>query len=264
MALEFSNSDRFRQSCIREYAAYNHKDELCVIALDDRKSAPLFLRSFTQGNAKFAQLSDILQVSRIAENPLSMGLGEEWQVDEYTGYELDMITNLQRRWRQVMKVLENNRFRAQTREGKLVQHFHKVCMRRMSVLPAAAWSTRDKIHMRKVIFTDGMKIAMALDGVLDNFRQLKERWRQQFDSNWSTAKLEELSVIRGRILPIDGQLEYIVEHWSPKGIDEGMMTVPAQDLGSSAREAQRALWAVQREIEIIRSQVEIIAKSPDR
>ncbi|OQD61522.1 hypothetical protein PENPOL_c016G10680 [Penicillium polonicum] len=264
MALEFSNSDRFRQSCIREYAAYNHKDELCVIALDDRKSAPLFLRSFTQGNAKFAQLSDILQVSHIAENPLSMGLEEDWQVDEYTGYELDMITNLQRRWRQVMKVLENNRRRAQTREGKLIQHFHEVCMRRMSVLPASTWSTRDKIHMRKVIFTDGMKIAMSLEGILDSFRRLKERWRQQFDSNWSTAKLEELSIIRGRILPIDGQLEYIVEHWSPKGIEEAMMTVPAGDLGSSAREAQRALWAVQREIEIIRSQVEIIAKTADR
>ncbi|KUM63621.1 hypothetical protein ACN42_g3458 [Penicillium freii] len=264
MALEFSNSDRFRQSCIREYAAYNHKDELCVIALDDRKSAPLFLRSFTQGNAKFAQLSDILQMSHIAENPLSMGLEEDWQVDEYTGYELDMITNLQRRWRQVMKVLENNRRRAQTREGKLIQHFHEACMRRMSVLPASTWSTRDKIHMRKVIFTDGMKIAMSLEGILDSFRRLKERWRQQFDSNWSTAKLEELSIIRGRILPIDGQLEYIVEHWSPKGIEEAMMTVPAGDLGSSAREAQRALWAVQREIEIIRSQVEIIAKTADR
>ncbi|OQE05043.1 hypothetical protein PENVUL_c027G05971 [Penicillium vulpinum] len=264
MALEFSNSDRFRQSCIREYAAYNHKDELCVIALDDRKSAPLFLRSFTQGNAKFAQLSDILQVSRIAENPLSMGLEEDWQVDEYTGYELDMIINLQRRWREVMSILKKNRRRAQTREGKLLQHFHDMCTIRMSVLPAAAWSTRDKIHMRKVVFTDGMKIAMYLEGVLESFRQLKDRWRQQFNSNWSTAKLEELSVIRGRILPIDGQLEYIVENWSPKGIEEGMMTIPAEDLGISAREAQRALWAVQREIEIIQSQVEIIAKSADR
>ncbi|KAJ5783861.1 uncharacterized protein N7518_009538 [Penicillium psychrosexuale] len=264
MALEFSNSDKFRQSCIREFAAYNHKDELCVIALDDRKSAPLFLRSFTQGNVKFIQLSDILKISRITENQLSMGLEEDWQVDEYTGYELDMITNLQRRWRQVMEVIENNRHRAQSREGKLIQHFHEVCTRRMSVLPAAAWSIRDKIHMRKVIFTEGIKIAMSLDGVLDSFRQLNDRWRQQFDSNLSTAKLEELSVIRGRVLPIDGQLEYIVEHWSPKGIEEGMMTVPAEDLGVSAREAQRALWAVQREIEIIRSQVEIIAKSPDR
>ncbi|KAJ5504872.1 hypothetical protein N7463_007746 [Penicillium fimorum] len=264
MALEFSNSDRFRQSCIREYEAYNHKDELCVIALDNRKSAPLFLRSFTQGNAKFAQLSDILRVSRIAENPLSMGLGEDWQVDEYTGYELDMVTNLQRRWRHVMKILQNNRRGAQTREGKLTQNFHEICMIRMSIPPAAAWSTRDKIHMRKVIFTDCMKITMSLDGVLASFRQLKVRWRQQFDSNWSTSKLEELSVIRGRILPIDGQLEYIVEHWSPKGIEEGMMTVQAENLGISAREAQRALWAVQREIEIIQSQVDIIAKSADR
>lgn len=264
MALEFSSSDRFRQSCIREYAAYNHKDELCVVALDDRKSAPLFLRSFTQGNAKFAQLSDILRMSRIAENPLSMGLGEDWQIDEYSGYELDMITNLQRRWRQVMEVLENNRRWAQTPEGKLIQYFHEVCTRRMSVLPASAWATRDKIHMRKVIFTDGLKIAMSLGGVLESLRQLKDRWREQFHNNWSTAKLEELSVIRGRILPIDGQLEYIVEHWTPKGIEEGMMTVPAEDLGVSAREAQRALWAIQREIEIIRSQVEIIAKSPGR
>ena len=142
MALEFSNSDRFRQSCIREYAAYHHKDELCVVALDDRKSAPLFLRSFTQGNAKFAQLSDILQMSRIAENPLSMGLGEDLQIDEYSGYELDMITNLQRRWRKVMEVLENNRRRAQSGEGKLIQFFHEVCTRQMSVLPASAWSTR--------------------------------------------------------------------------------------------------------------------------
>ncbi|KAJ6177949.1 hypothetical protein N7519_008410 [Penicillium mononematosum] len=264
MALEFSSSDRFRQSCIREYAAYNHKDELCVVALDDRKSAPLFLRSFTQGNAKFAQLSDILRMSRIAENPLSMGLEEDWQIDEYSGYELDMITNLQRRWRQVMEVLENKRRRAQTREGKLTQYFHEVCTRRMSVLPASAWSTRDKIHMRKVIFTDGLKIAASLLGVLESLREVKDRWRIQFNNNWSTEKLEELSVIRGHILPIDGQLEYIVEHWSPKGIEEGMMTVPAEDLGASAREAQRALWAVQREIEIIRSQVEIIEKSPDR
>ncbi|OQE34898.1 hypothetical protein PENCOP_c015G08976 [Penicillium coprophilum] len=264
MALEFSNSERFRQSCIREYTAYNHKDELCVIALDDRKSAPLFLRSFTQSNAKFAQLSDILQASRIAENPLSMGLGEDWQVDEYTGYELDMIMNLQRRWRQVIKVLEKNRRRAQTREWKLTQHFHEMCTIRMGPLSTATWSIRDRIHMRKVIFTECMKIAMSLDGVLASFRQLKDRWRQQFDSNWSTAKLEELSVIRGRILPIDGQLEYIVQHWSPKGIEEGMMTVQAEDLGISAREAQRALWAVQREIEIIRSQVDIIAKSAKR
>ncbi|CAP86579.1 Pc20g12500 [Penicillium rubens Wisconsin 54-1255] len=260
MALEFSNSDRFRQSCIREYAAYHHKDELCVVALDDRKSAPLFLRSFTQGNAKFAQLSDILQMSRIAENPLSMGLGEDLQIDEYSGYELDMITNLQRRWRKVMEVLENNRRRAQSGEGKLIQFFHEVCTRQMSVLPASAWSTRDKIHMRKVIFTDGVKIAMALFGVLDSLVQLKGRWRNEFNSDCSTAKLEELSVIRGRILPIDGQLQYVVEHWSPKGIEEAMMTVPAEDLGASAREAQRALYAVQREIEIIRSQVEIIAK----
>ncbi|KAJ5437376.1 Tetratricopeptide-like helical [Penicillium cf. griseofulvum] len=259
MALELSSSDRFRQSCIREYTAYNQKDELCVIALDDRKAAPLFLRSFTQGNAKFAQLS----VTNCRE-PLSMGLGEDWQVEEYTGYELDMITNLQRRWRQVMEILENNRRRTQTREGKLIQHFHEMCTIRMSIQPAAAWSTRDKIHMRKVIFTDGINIAMSLNGVLASFRQLKDRWRQQFDSNWSTAKLEELSIVRGRILPIDGQLEYIVEHWSPKGIEEGMMTIPAEDLGISAREAQRALWAVQHEIEIIQSQVEIIAKSADR
>jgi hypothetical protein len=264
MALEFSSSDRFRQSCIREYAAYNHKDELCVVALDDRKSAPLFLRSFTQGNAKFAQLSDILLMSRIAENPLSMGLGEDWQIDEYSGYELDMITNLQRRWRQVMKVLEYNRRMAQTPEAKLTQYFHEVCMRRMSVLPASAWSTRDKIHMRKVIFTDGLKIALSLYDVLENLRELKDRWREEFDSDWSTATLEDLSVIRGRIMPIDGQLEYIVEHWTPKGIEEGMMTVPAEDLGVSAREAQRALWALQREIEIVHSQLEIIAKSPDR
>ena len=79
--------------------------------------------------------------------------------------------------------------------------------------------------MRKVIFTDGVKIAMALFGVLDSLVQLKGRWRNEFNSDCSTAKLEELSVIRGRILPIDGQLQYVVEHWSPKGIEEAMMTV---------------------------------------
>lgn len=260
MALELSSTDKFRQSCIREYEAYNKKDELCVVTLDDRRSAPLFLRSFTQGNAKFSQLSEVLRLSHIAETPLALGLEDNWQINEYTGYELDMIINLQRRWRVVMKVLENNRCRVQTREGQLIHHFHDMCTGRMSVLPAAAWSTREKIHMRRVVFTEGIKIAMSLDGVLLSFRQLNERWRQQFDSNWSTSKLEELSIIRGRILPIDGQLEYIIEHWSPKGISDGMMTVPAEELGVSAREAQRAMWAIQHEIDIIRSQVEIIAK----
>jgi hypothetical protein len=56
------------------YAAYHHKDELCVVALDDRKSAPLFLRSFTQGNANcksspnpmdrgFSAIRDICKIS---------------------------------------------------------------------------------------------------------------------------------------------------------------------------------------------------------
>ncbi|KAJ5778909.1 hypothetical protein N7457_006629 [Penicillium paradoxum] len=263
MALEFSSPERLRQSCIREYEAYNQKDELCVITLDDRKSAPLFLRSFTQGNAKFAQLSEVLRLSHIAENPLSTSLEDDWQIDDYTGYELEMIKNLQRRWREVMKILENNRCRVQTREGQLIQRFHDICTRIMSSLPAAAWPSREKIHMRKVVFTEGVKIAMALDRVDLSFRQLKDRWRQQFESIWSTEKLEELSIIRGRILPLDGQLEYIIEHWSPKGIQDGMMNVPAETLGVSAREAQRALWAVQHEIDIIRSQVEIIAKRPD-
>lgn len=263
MVLEFSSPDKFRQSCIREYAAYNKKDELCVITLDDRPSSPLFLRSFTHNNAKFSQLSEVLRLSHIAANPLSTDLEDDWRIDEYTGYELEMIKNLQRRWKEVLKILEKNRCRVKTREGQLIQRFHDICTKMMSVLPASAWPTQEKIHMRKVVFTEGVKIAMSLDRVELSFRQLKDRWRHQFDSNWSTEKLEELSIIRGRILPIDGQLEYITEHWSPKGIQAGMLTVPAETLGISAREAQRALLAVQHEIGSIRNQVEAIAKRPD-
>jgi hypothetical protein len=44
-------------------------------------------------------LARLCPTAIVAENPLSMGLGEDLQIDEYSGYELDMITNLQRRWR---------------------------------------------------------------------------------------------------------------------------------------------------------------------
>jgi hypothetical protein len=262
MSLDFSSPDKFRKSCIAEYASYNQKDELCVVALDDRASAPLFLRSFTQSNAKFVKLSDVFQSSCAAKNLWSWDSEEDWQISEYSGYELDRINSLQRRWREVMKVIEKRRRGVQTRESQLIQRYHESCTQFMEVLPAAAWPAREKIHMRKVIFTDCLKTAMAIEGVLRSYRQLKDRWRQQFDSILSAAKLEELSEIRGRIMPIDGQLEYISEHWSPKGVQDGMRMSSAEELGSSAREGHRALWSIQREIEILQSQVELIAKRP--
>ncbi|KAJ5545485.1 hypothetical protein N7535_006129 [Penicillium sp. DV-2018c] len=263
MIVEFSSPDRLQKSCIAEYASYNRKDELCVVALDNRVSAPLFLRSFTQSNARFVKLSEVLQISSVSKRPFSSDLGEDGHVSDYSGYELDRIINLQRRWLEVMKIIGKRRRGVQSRESQLIQRYHDSCTEFMKVSPASDWPAREKIRMRKVVFTDCIKITMAVECAQQSYRQLKDRWKQQLDNVQSAAKLEELSEIRGRIIPIDQQLEYMSEYWSPRGIQGGMKILTAEQFGSSALEGYRTLRSVQRDIEGLRSQVERIAKRPD-
>jgi hypothetical protein len=252
--------DTFRQTCVREYEVYHQKDEICVITLENKETAPLFLRSMVQSNAKFCTLDDILRVSHAVEQTTAPPdqAGETSNIDEYTGYELDMIVNLQRRWRKVMSVFEVNRRSRETREGKLIQRLHEIAS---NVLPATGWSILDKIHIRKVLFTDGARVVRDMEVQLACLQLLNNKWRYQFNNCQSTIKLEELSALRGDILGLEKKLNHVLENWSPRGLEKGLMQLGPQVLGAGARDAQRTLLAVQRDIDMLISLVHAIANN---
>jgi hypothetical protein len=250
--------DTFRQTCIRAYDVYHQKDEICVITLDNKETAPLFLRAMVQSNAKFCTLDDILRVSHAVEQTSALPdqAGETSNVEEYTGYEIDMIVNLQRRWRKVMSVFEVNRRTRATREGKLIQRLHEISS---NVLPAAGWSALDKIHIRKVLFTDGVRVIRDMEVQLACLQQLNNKWRYQFNNCQSTIKLEELSALRGDILGLEKKLNYVLENWSLRGLEKGLMQLAPHVLGAGARDAQRTLLAVQRDMDMLVSLIHAIA-----
>ncbi|OGE51205.1 hypothetical protein PENARI_c014G04055 [Penicillium arizonense] len=252
--------ETFRQTCIREYDVYHQKDEICVITLDNKETAPLFLRPMVQSNAKFCTLDDILRVSHAMEQPSVQPdqAGETSNVEEYTCYEIDMIVNLQRRWRKVMSVFEINRRSRATREGKLIQRLHDISS---NVLPAAGWSALDKIHIRKVLFTDGVRVIRDMEVQLACLQQLNNKWRYQFNNCQSTIKLEELSALRGDILGLEKKLNYVLENWSLRGLEKGLMQLVPHVLGAGARDAQRTLLAVQHDMDMLISLVHAIANN---
>jgi hypothetical protein len=256
MHIALGGYDIFRQTCIREYNVYNQKDEVCVITLDNKETAPIFLRAIVQSNAKFRTLDDVLRVAHAVEQTSAQPeAGEAFNVDEYTGYELDRIVNLQRKWRKLMNVFELNRRSRETRDGKLIQHLHETCS---NILPAAGWSSLDKIKIRKVLFTDGIKVIRDMEAQLAALQHLKNQWRYQFDSCQSTTKLEELSALRIDIVGIEKKLNHVLEYWSLRGLERGLMQLAPQVLGAGARDAQRTLLAVQHDVEMLTSLVNII------
>ena len=261
MSLDFSTKDKFRQSCIRAYAPYNNKDGLCIITLNDEDFAPLTLRQFMDEGAEFAMLSEVVALAKLAATPQPTAPGEGPQVGEYTESELQVIIKVQQRGRKMVKANHINRQYRQTPIGNYTARLVRVCRNVFGNRTAAAWPREKKIAMRAAIFTDVLTLIMFMDGVLDHLRELKDQWRLEFNNDHSIAKLEELTLIRDKIMSLDENLENLRSEWSFGGIQQIMLSTTRGKVSSSTRRATNTLKRADGEIEETLVRIGAVAES---
>ncbi|KAJ5757424.1 uncharacterized protein N7511_006118 [Penicillium nucicola] len=259
MHLVFYSHDAFKQTCIREYEMYNEKDMICVVSLENKDTPPLFLKTMVQNNAKYCKLDDILRASHAVEqnSGLADQAGETPSIEEYTGYELDRIVNLQRCWRKVMSVFQINRCFRESPEGKLCQQVHELTCK---ALPMEL-HTLDRIRIRKVLFTDCIKVICEMEVQLAALQQLTNKWRRHFNNCPSTSNLEALSTLRGEIILVGNMLQVVNKSWSLKGLEKVLGSVNDTVLAASARDSQRALLAIQYDIGNLIDKIDDVASS---
>ncbi|KAJ5674702.1 uncharacterized protein N7477_004636 [Penicillium maclennaniae] len=254
---------KFRDEVTRQYAGYNDKDKLQVICLDDNNKCPAFLRSFVTTASPQVKLSTLLESSSGEDKRAQTTLAKDAaDADEYTRHELEVIISLQSRWRRVMKILADARCLKRSNKGQIFLQLFALCQQRFNTLPGSARvSAKEKIRIRKLIFTNGVDIISELNSLYTSLRRLKEKWKSCLENPHVTAEeIEELDTVHGHIRPLEVKLEQIAQLWSLKGLSVSIIMVTAKSHGEKAREAQRTIWAVKQEIEVVRSQLEEVAK----
>ncbi|KAJ5825808.1 hypothetical protein N7474_002946 [Penicillium riverlandense] len=256
---------KLREESIRLYTAYNGKDELYVISLDNQSQPPLHFRGFIESHGRFETLTTALRSSRLAENPLAMLKCEDSTAgEEYSGHELNMIMNLQRCWRRVMKLIEEKRRMRETPEGKIIASLQRVCSLKFSSLPShSRLSIKNKVRLRKVLFTDVLKILVELETVAANVQRLKDTCKALFLNTFALAEIEELDTIRACINHVDAGLDALTTKWSLKWIGSVILIMSPRTLEQHACEAIRDLWAAKQEAEVVKYQLNAFA-SPSR
>lgn len=153
----------------------------------------------------------------------------------------------------------------ETPEGQIIFSLQAICSSKFSTLPGVSrLSAKDKVRIRKLLFTDGVNILIELDAVSASTRRLKEICKAQFEVVLCTGELEELDGIRARIMGIDAKINRITDTWSIKGIGSVILLVSVRKLEQSSREALRSLWAFRQEIEVVRAQLESFADTLTR
>ncbi|KAJ5612695.1 Tetratricopeptide-like helical [Penicillium lagena] len=252
---------KLREESIRLYTVYNGKDELYVISLDNKSQPPLHFRGFVENHGRFEKLTTALRSSRPAGNPLAMFTGEgSTAVEEYSKHELDMITNLQRRWRRMMKLIGEKRRMRETTEGNIIVSLQRVCSLKFSSVPGhSRLSIKDKIHLRKLLFTDGLNILVELETMAANVQRLKDTCKVFFWNTFSLAEIEDLDTIRASINHVDAGLDALTAKWSLKWIGSVILIMSPRTLEQHAREAICALWTIKQEAEMVKHQLDAFA-----
>jgi hypothetical protein len=252
MSIDFTSIDKLRQSFISAYKSYNNKDGLCVITLDDEEPGAQALRLFLNDKAQFSGLSQVLTLAKLAVVHQPTGQGEV-QGDGYTESGLKAIIRVQQRWRKVVNACRINLNYRQTRIGHCTCELVELCSQVFSGETEETWPFTRKLCMRKVIFTDVLKLIMSLYGVLDDLRNLRNEWRNEWENEFSNhhsiAKVEELTLIRDKIMSLGANIENLRCDWAFSGIRQMVLSTPHGKVSAAARKAQRGAIAAGEEIQ---------------
>lgn len=256
--MDFSTNDRFRQSCIRAYEPYNHKDQLRGILLNDQASAPSFLRPFVQDGVGFTTLGQVFTLAKVTANPL-MGLEGSWQMEASDW--IRNVTKIQQWWRVAIKALTINRSRKNTPEGRCTAQLVGLCNEVFTSLPAVRWETNKKNHMRSVIFTDVFGLIITIQAVSTRLRQLRGQWKRGFNADPTVTETEALTTLHDKISVMEKVISEAASEWGLDDIRHKMLVTATLKFKNAARKAQREVVAVNRDIGALCDQIAVLAKS---
>ncbi|KAJ5669323.1 hypothetical protein N7462_010393 [Penicillium macrosclerotiorum] len=250
-----------RDTILPTYAAYNGKDKISVILLDDNDKCPPYLRDFVTQVDQSMKLSVILRLSQVDDRQTSLVMSKIVPgVADYSSHDIKTIESLQSRWRRIVRILSDRRRMEESLDGQLFLSLHNICESKFGALPGSAHvSAKEKIRIRKLLYTDGIKILVDLEAAFANFRHMNHQWRQRFDFPFLPVKeIEELDQLKKRMMPIETRLHEIGHLWSLHGLNSVIILMSSKALGEKAREAQRVIWALKKDIEAIQTEVESI------
>ncbi|KAJ5166413.1 DNA helicase UvrD-like C-terminal [Penicillium canariense] len=254
---------KLRDVVLPTYAAYNGKDKLHVITLDDSDKCPPYLRAFvTQADPRL-KLSFVLGMAQFEENePVTKLANDTFDMDDYSRYEIEIVVKLQSRWRRVKLVLEDNRRMEESLEGQLMHALFSLCSTKFGTLPGSARvPAKEKIRIRKLLFTDGMNIMLDLEALIANLRLVNQQWKIRFDLSFlQTSDIEELDNIKSRMTSIEAKLKELTQFWSLHGLNSVVILVSSKVLSEKAREAHRIILVLKHDLEAIEAEVERISR----
>lgn len=254
-----TNFTLLRESVVYQFDAYSDKDRLHVISLDDSDNCPFYLRSFLTRGERPVKLSNILRPTghkRTRTAPILM-VKDDRDLEEYSRHEVEIVVKIQRRWRRMIKIYEQNRKLMATTRGQLYLLLRAMCHATFTNVPASAHvSLQEQVRLRKLVLIDGIDIMTDLESILTSLKRLKEEWRLRIDNPLVTAEdIEELDSVHGKLGSIETKLNDVAETWSPNGLSTYITTVSSKILSKKARQAQRHILAAQQDMETIRGQL---------
>lgn len=230
---------------------------MCIITLDDKETHPFYLSSFFEKGVLVTKLSDILQgfqgiaeaVAASDEKRQDMKKSEE---DEYMGFNPEIIVHLQRRWRIILTRIHEQRRARKTHHGQILISIQKVC----SVVLDGERGTRAfsdilKIHIRALLFTQGINVLIEIDKAARTIRAVRDSWKAAIERPLTISEIEVLDNITPQIGNVESKMSNLMEMWSLHGFEKHIPRTSPEKWRAGACEAVRALKSIKYEVDAV-------------
>lgn len=205
------------------------------------------------------KLKAVLKVAGVSEvvSALPEENGYEPEGEDYTDRELEIVTRLQRNWRRILHRIQAMRKMGQAPKGATVMSLQTLCSSLMDAesAPLRSFSSKRKIGIRALLFTDGVTILTDLDEMSSTLQKLREAWKSRFQTTFEASELEELDSIHGQILHFESRWRELMQIWSIAALRDSIAAFQPEELKLKAREALRILRFMKQDTRAMKSKV---------
>lgn len=216
---------KMRAGAKSSFEAYNGKNKLQVVTLDDKPSAPLYLQGFVDRSTPVLKLSQCvktrMQQTDQSNPPPSPGLHNEpssaENAEEFSPEQVSQLTTIQSWWRRIRKIREGNRKRMATPEGQTLSKIHKICQMTLSSEQANKQTIPkcDHIKARRLIFTSGYCAIVAQGKLTNAFKRAREKMRSCFNNKALTPEnLAILDTLKSELVSVEKSYKDVVKQFS--------------------------------------------------
>ncbi|KAJ5980108.1 hypothetical protein N7481_007406 [Penicillium waksmanii] len=199
---------KLREGVKATFSCYAGKNTLQVVTLNDKTTAPAYLKGFVDASAPVMKVSECIknrwddQFEQDVQDSSAAAFHsvESSHSDEYSPVETNSIIFLQRQWRRRRKILEERHKAAQSVEGNFNMILFNHCQSLLRAKRAGETLIPKYLHVgvRYLVFTHGYRFVVKEDLVKGILLKMREKLRFLFENKeLRAADLEELDALRG-------------------------------------------------------------------